>query len=234
MTNAPESFCGFFGKLPSHGDILCRGLPDDTAGRLQSWLGEGLAPMGDLADAERRSRMTLAPAWRFAASADLIAPEAVAGVMVASRDKAGETYPCLALATLGQAEAASAATCGRWSEHVEMLVRTAVLQGLDPDHLAEALQELGRPAPEGEPRPFEVHGINDGVRVDVEATPTLAGNMVEAARRAAPTDGPVSLWWRVVGPSPCLYWVRGMPAGAVFDSLFAPATAKAASPAARR
>jgi type VI secretion system protein ImpM len=228
VTDASDSFCGFFGKLPSHGDFLRRNLPGDAAGRLQAWLQEGFSRLGDLAPGEREQRMATAPAWRFPASPGLIAREAVTGVMVASRDKVGRVYPCLALASLGASDAASAANCGRWSEHVEMLVRTAVAQGLNGDHLAEALLELGRPEPAGEPRPFEVATIDAGVRVDVEATPTLAGNMVEAARATAPADGAVSLWWRVVGPSPCMFWLRGLPVDEVFESLFASPAAKAA------
>lgn len=220
-TDAFEPFCGFYGSLPSQGGVVVRGLPDDVAGRLRAWLDGGIAHVAGGDGRARERLLAQAPAWRFAAAQGLFAGEAVTGVMAVSRDKDGTLYPCIAAASLGQSDAASAAACGRWSEGVEMLVRTAVTQSLDADHLAEALMEIGRPQPAIEPRPFEVTTIRGGVRVDVEATPTLAVNMVQAARAAHPAIKDLSFWWRVGGLHPGLLWLEGLPRGEAFESLFA-------------
>lgn len=220
-TGSFQSFCGFYGSLPSHSGAVVRGLPDDVAGRLRDWMDNGLSSLTDKAPGAREKLLSNAPAWRFAAAPGLFAEEAVTGVMAISRDKAGAVYPCIAAASLGQSDAASAAACGRWSEGVEILVRTAAAQSLDADHLAEALMEIGRPQPAIEPHPFEVTAIRGGARVDVEATPTLAVNMVQAARAAHPSIRTPSLWWRVGGLHPGLLWLEGLPEGEVFEALFA-------------
>lgn len=210
MTTDSKPFCGFYGVLPSHEATVSRGLPGAVTDSLAAWLASGGAGAMEAGTS----------GWRFAASGGLFGSETVIGVIRPSRDAAGRPGAAFVVASLGDRDAAEACACGHWSEGVETLVRTAVGQSLSADHLVEALEEQGQPGPIGGSRPFEVRSIKGGVRVDVEATPTLAVNMLDAARRERSADGAVSLWWRVSGLRPSLYLLDGLPQGDAFASLF--------------
>lgn len=219
MTTDSKPFYGFYGALPSQAGAVSRGLPAAVGEALSAWLEAGFS--GTPAEG-REERLAGAAPWRFAASAGLFGPQTVAGVVMPSRDASGRPAPCVVLASLGEADAVEACACGRWSEAVEILARTAITQSLSPDHLVEALEELGEPGPTTGARPFEVRSIDGGVRVDVEATPTLAVNMLDAARRERAADGIISLWWRVSGLHPGLFLLDGLPDGEAFEAVFSP------------
>lgn len=118
-----------FGKLPSHGDFVARGLPAAERSALDGWLA------GEV-DAARRSFGTAfddlydrAPPWRFARAEGAVG---VAGVLAPSIDRAGRRYP-LYLALAG-VSADALAPAAEWCED---MLHEAFVEGWQADRLVE-------------------------------------------------------------------------------------------------
>ena len=97
---AVAGIAGCFGKVPARGDFLLRGLPRAFADPWHDWLLDGLqASRAALADVWL-DRYLNAPIWRFALEAGVCGPQAAAGVMMSSVDKAGRHFPLTLVALL--------------------------------------------------------------------------------------------------------------------------------------
>jgi type VI secretion system protein ImpM len=84
---------GLYGKLPSHGDFLHRGIRDAFVNRWDAWLQEGIA-QSRLDLGERWVDIFLtSPVWRFVLSRDVIDGAAWAGVMLPSVDRVSRCFP---------------------------------------------------------------------------------------------------------------------------------------------
>lgn len=92
-----------FGKLPSHGDFVSRGLAPALRERIDHWLSEEMArALSDHGDAFEE-RYDAAPPWRFVEGAE-------GGVICASIDAAGRRFPIFAgLTASSETQAAAAA-----------------------------------------------------------------------------------------------------------------------------
>lgn len=95
---------GLFGKLPAHGDFVRRGLPDGFCAAFDGWAAAGVVAAHDALGARFEAVWDAAPAWRFALPAGACGPDAVAGVMLCSRDAVGRRFP-LVVAALPSAAA---------------------------------------------------------------------------------------------------------------------------------
>lgn len=163
-----------FGKLPSHGDFVSRGLSDALGRALDGWLSASLAEASALPDFD--TLYAAAPVWRFRATfSDL--PHC--GVLALSVDAVGRRFPILA-GVHGSSEEA----IGR----CETALYDAFAQGQDADAFHAAL----RAVPDGSASPESVADIwflEDGAGAVVEALsgtypPNLVSRMIEAARLA--------------------------------------------------
>jgi type VI secretion system protein ImpM len=127
----PDLIPGFFGKLPSTGDFVTRGLPPAFTTAWDRWLarhlGTRLAPD--------------APPLYFRRAGT----PPVSGVILASHDRAGRRFP-LTLAVAGDADPAPLAALGA----------EAIAEALTPDALATRLAGLRLPpaSPDGGPTPL--------------------------------------------------------------------------------
>ena len=122
-----------FGKLPPHGDFVMRGMTIEAREALDAWLSEGLAAAREALGAGFEDLYDRAPPWRF------MAPDVgVAGVLVASVDRARRRYPVW-LALEGAASEDAAEQC-------EALLYTGFAQGWDADRLVAEAGALA-PAP---------------------------------------------------------------------------------------
>lgn len=75
---------GLFGKLPSHGDFVARGLTVSQRQTLDRWITQNIGQMG-LPENGIRLRWTLGR-------------DVMIGAVVASKDKAGRVFPIVAVA----------------------------------------------------------------------------------------------------------------------------------------
>lgn len=132
---------GLFGKLPAHGDFVRRGLRGGFCEAWDAWLRAGiLAARAALGEAGWQAAWQATPPWRFLLPAGTCGPDAVAGVMLPSRDAVGRAFP-LTVATLGPGAAGCVAwpPSGAWFPLAEGAAQAGRDQWLDADALLALL-----------------------------------------------------------------------------------------------
>lgn len=116
-----------FGKLPTHGDFIARGLAADLRERIDGWLSDEMARARSDHGEAFEERYDAAPPWRFVDGTD-------GGVICASIDSAGRRFPILAgMSTGGTEQAPSAAAAS------ETAIFRAFEEGSNADGLAALL-----------------------------------------------------------------------------------------------
>jgi type VI secretion system protein ImpM len=113
-------YAGFFGKLPSTGDFVARGLPEGFVRPWDRWITRHVAPLGLPADGLRFSLVS--------------GGRCVAGVLLPSQDRLGRQFP-LSLVSILPARP-DPDEVDRWADAV------LALAAGDADALAVALEEL--------------------------------------------------------------------------------------------
>lgn len=135
------SWCpALFGKLPSHGDFLRRGISPKLADRLDVWSTAGITALRARDPDGWKQRFTRAPAVRFLIPARAWDCSTIMGLVRPSADGVGRIFPVFALA-VGSEEAEhyiqTAATMASLDDLDAML--KAPFAGLD--QLLRALSE---------------------------------------------------------------------------------------------
>jgi type VI secretion system protein ImpM len=130
---------GFFGKLPGRGDFVRRDLPNAFVDTWDAWVQQGMeASRATLGDAWLDSWLC-APIWRFAIPQGICGPDAWAGVMMPSVDRAGRYFP-LTLAAPAPAGVPSAAMLsGEWITALEAAALSALGEDTDFDRFGETV-----------------------------------------------------------------------------------------------
>jgi type VI secretion system protein ImpM len=123
---------GFFGKLPTTGDFVGRGLPAAFVRTWDRWVARHLA--GPMAVDEADDL----PALRFLLAAG---PGPMAGVVIPSADRAGRRFP-LTIATVPPPGAGLHLAADPWFDAAEEVARIAASGDLDPDELARRITDL--------------------------------------------------------------------------------------------
>ncbi|WP_404818336.1 type VI secretion system-associated protein TagF [Ruegeria aquimaris] len=123
---------GFFGKLPSHGDFVVRGLGQGVRGYLDRWLSQGLALV--LRDG--------AP-WPHRGVRGLLQSPAgpLAILVLPSRDTPGRVFP-LTACVMGVSDRQGV---DEWADQVFPLLSQAASNGADLEHLATSLGAIRLP-----------------------------------------------------------------------------------------
>jgi type VI secretion system protein ImpM len=137
MTAAPARL-GFAGKLPARGDFVLRGLPRSFAEPWDEWLAQAIAGSRAVLGPDWLDAWLVAPIWRFALPGGAAGPDAVAGVMLPSVDRAGRHWP-LTLGAVLPGRLAAPAPDAAWYAALEQLGLDAVLGDADPDALEARL-----------------------------------------------------------------------------------------------
>jgi type VI secretion system protein ImpM len=87
---------GWYGKLPSRGDFVGKGLPRDWQGLWDDWLQAGLAHAAQcLGPAALRARLQAMEPWQCAVFVGTPDEPAWCGVLAASSDRVGRVFPLL-------------------------------------------------------------------------------------------------------------------------------------------
>ncbi|WP_206244457.1 type VI secretion system-associated protein TagF [Novosphingobium terrae] len=118
-----------FGKLPSHGDFVARGLPAAERAALDGWLSGEVDAARRMFAAAFDDLYDRAPPWRFARAEG---PVGAAGVLAPSIDLAGRRFP-LYLALAGVAAEALVAAA-HWCED---MLHHAFVESWHADRLVE-------------------------------------------------------------------------------------------------
>lgn len=204
---------GFFGKIPSRGDFLQKGLP---AGFVQAWDGwlEAAMARGRLAlGVGWNDAFMTAPIWRFHLAAGLCGPEAACGIMLPSVDRVGRAFP-LVLCRVGTVPLAPAlASAAVWFDAIEDLAFAVLEQALEPDAIVERMAGL-------DPLyPAAAVPLAGGLRIPL-TTPTAFSLDLLARTGVAGVNG-LGIWWSTGSDlvEPSLLWYRGMPSPDAFPAL---------------
>ena len=119
-----------FGKMPSHGDFVARGLAAEERDRLDQWLSAEAADARAALGEQYEERFDSAPPWRFAWDEE----NWTAGAMASSVDSVGRRFPLMvARRGLEQTQVEAAA------EACEQAIYDAFEQAWTADELAGAL-----------------------------------------------------------------------------------------------
>ena len=112
-----------FGKLPTYGDFVVRGMSADDRALLDQWLSNGMIEARAVLGDSFEDRYDRAPPWRFAAGDS-------GGVLVPSVDRAGRRFPVYLMRVgITPSEAVGAA------EACEELIYKAFAEAWDVDEL---------------------------------------------------------------------------------------------------
>ena len=129
---------GVFGKLPSHGDFVRRGLTQSFLGPWDAWLqacvGHAMATMAQGFGEAWAS----VPSWRFHLPAGVCGATQVAGVLLPSVDSVGREYPLTLAALLPDGEGRPA---DQWFDALEQVGRMARDERQTVDELFARLPE---------------------------------------------------------------------------------------------
>ncbi|BCH33435.1 type VI secretion-associated protein [Mesorhizobium sp. L-8-10] len=153
---------GFYGKIPAAGDFVGRSLPSAYVRFWDRWIARNLAPRLAAGPWEER------PALRFMLGLDMHGP--MTGVVMASTDKAGRSFPLTLAAAPPSAAAEIAVLAASWFVDIEEVGEQARYGEFDADALRDRLAMLPFPAVDGggEPvrgmvfwiDPFELYDVD--------------------------------------------------------------------------
>ena len=191
-----ESWLGLYGKLPSYGDFVQGGLPEEFVQALDAWLSRAIAGSRDRLGANWKEQYLVAPPWRFGLDAGIASDMSVAGVLIPSTDSVGRCFP-LVLAAAGRGDAVAFAYLDDpWFESIEMLASRAVRDNMTKWDLLDALSEK---VPAQWPEPWRNTLVHKSPHATIwtgsnpDAGPAAFARDVLAM--AAASDKPIGLWW---------------------------------------
>jgi serine/threonine-protein phosphatase Stp1 len=168
-----HAMTGVYGKLPSHGDFVRRGLPQSFVAPWDEWLQTVVnAARTSLGDEEFASLWDAAPGWRFRLAPGACGEAAVVGVLLPSRDSVGRRFP-VTLASL--AEPGAVPSDESWFAELEKVGQAGRDQGDSVDVLLAALpggpQNIGSPTGKSSPAGW---WTADGRHWELSALPNVA------------------------------------------------------------
>ncbi|MBB5018755.1 type VI secretion system protein ImpM [Chitinivorax tropicus] len=139
---------GFFGKVPSHGDFLCRRLPTSFTEPWDQWLQQAMMHSQTALEEQWLPHYLVAPIWRFALGRGVLGPDNWAGILVPSVDKVGRYFPLtLAAPTALPAQWPDVCGLGAWFDGLEGWALHALSEDFDLAGFDQALLALPPWAP---------------------------------------------------------------------------------------
>lgn len=128
--NASSVACGFYGKVPTHGDFVRRRVPDDFLAPWDEWLQRSIAEARDGLGANWLEVYLTSPVWRFLLARGVCGPTMALGVLLPSVDRVGRYFPMTVLATgLPDSPLPNAAeAAATWFDELERIAVTVVAE----------------------------------------------------------------------------------------------------------
>jgi type VI secretion system protein ImpM len=196
---------GFYGKLPSHGDFVRRGLPDEFVVPWDRWLQHGLAELRSQVGAAAGAMCSASPTWRFVLGPGLVGAEVWAGVWLPSSDRVGRQFPfCIAAGLPGTVSVFRCAALSHdWFDRLEQVVPRALAEQCnDLDTMHQTIQAnfvrlppARRLASSG-PDLRRWRGSQATWQFELPAGGAIDLGMIDALEELALADlGQLSLWW---------------------------------------
>lgn len=177
MEPALKTITGFYGKLPSRGDFVSRGLPRAFLDPWTAWMNDGLRACGQLGGGTAFAMKADAAPWNFSLAPGFAGPSAAAGFFLPSRDRVGREYPLTVVVLLPQCTTMpNPEVLEDWFQANALCASTALADIASPDALFETLSKTTDFAP--------VADCNDSIFWTLGGRLVMASD-VAALRRAA-------------------------------------------------
>jgi type VI secretion system ImpM family protein len=222
---------GFYGKLPSHGDFLHRGVSDDFVNHWDAWLQDGMSRSRSELGATWLDVFLTSPIWRFALASRVVGGAVWAGILLPSVDRVGRYFPLTIVAELppGVLPFEVSVAGNGWFDWAEALARRTLDDELvDLDRLEVELREsealLGALRVPGERLELEALCADDAPAWWLALAQD--GDMGRFFARfadglAASAREPLALWWSIGSErvAPSVLMTRGLPPATAFREL---------------
>jgi type VI secretion system protein ImpM len=191
---------GYYGKLPTRGDFVSRGLSRSFIEPMDVWLQQAVAQSQARLGTVWLDKYLDCPFWRFALSAGVCGEVAHFGVLMPSVDNVGRHFPLIvAHVVTGDSTFIDLINerCA-WFAHIEQLALNALHSRIDPTQFAAAIQSPGLPE-----RSEQQTTVGINTRLERETLRYIASSLPAAVIQQAHTlslrDGNCrkSYWWSV-------------------------------------
>lgn len=137
---------GFFGKIPSRGDFIRRGLSSSLIDVWEAWVGQAIGASRALLGDGWDEAWMVAPVWRFTLADGVCGTAPVLGLMMPSVDRVGRLYPLMiAVELTGQTGMPDPDEGLAFLDLAEDAGRDALADELEPDTLWERLRSATYP-----------------------------------------------------------------------------------------
>lgn len=140
---------GYFGKVPAHGDFVCRRVPPLVRDGFDRWLQASILYSKRELGTAWLATWSNSPLWRFVVGADVCGEQAWTGVMMPSADRVGRCFPLLLLAPCNGDLSATADLLphAHWFIQMEEIALSALEADSSLEKLDRALTALGGSPP---------------------------------------------------------------------------------------
>lgn len=142
----PSAFV--FGKLPSHGDFIHRGLDPAAVDAWDAWSSAGLARARESLAGRFEGMHDTAPPWRFIIGPGRLGPDWRVGALAPSVDRVGRRFVIIVGAG-GVTPDVDAAAARSLAADLENLIYRAFEAGWNADALVEAAAGVALPGQSG-------------------------------------------------------------------------------------
>lgn len=144
MTQASQSICGVFGKLPNYGDFLSRDLPSQYTDIWDAWLQNYVSGSQEQLGEHWLDIYLTSPIWRFTFSPGVIDDQIWLGLMIPSVDRVGRYFPFSVVCSLQTHFPVTTVheQAHDWFEAVETILFDALEGQLQLDELLDHINAL--------------------------------------------------------------------------------------------
>lgn len=137
---------GYYGKVPTHGDFVGKGLPRSFREPWDAWVQAVMNTSRQQMGEEWIQHYLTCPLYRFALTGGLCGEQAWLGVIIPSVDQVGRYYPmtlCRSLPGSGNPLEAMPKHSG-WFGQAETLVMSCLADGFSLDAFDQRVQAMGQ------------------------------------------------------------------------------------------
>jgi type VI secretion system protein ImpM len=145
MSAEPVNTLGYYGKVPTHGDFVTRGLPRSFIEPWDLWLQEAILTSRQQLGESWLNHYLTSPLYHFALSPGICGNSGWIGVLMPSVDRIGRYYPMtIGLMTNTDMNPFTAMQKTAWFAQIEEIALSCLKDDYDLDEFNQAIDRLGR------------------------------------------------------------------------------------------
>lgn len=136
---------GYYGKVPTHGDFITRGLPRSFIEPWDIWLQEAILASRQQLGEDWLNHYLTSPLYHFALSPGICGDSGWMGVLMPSVDRIGRYYP-MTIGLMNNAEMNPFIAMQKtaWFAQIEEIALSCLKDGYDLDEFNQAIDRLGQ------------------------------------------------------------------------------------------